>query len=92
MVWWARPGEVIIRGRLPAVAIVSAAGVVGLARTVDRLVPDHARVAVTMTVRRPTVARECVRIEMQGLKGVLASETRPAGTGVSRPEAAVGSD
>jgi hypothetical protein len=25
MVWWARPGEVIIRGRLPAVAIVSAA-------------------------------------------------------------------
>jgi hypothetical protein len=32
------------------------------------------------------------RIEMQGLKGVLASETRPAGTGVSRPEAAVGSD
>src|SRR5450759_5416815 len=64
-------------------------GVVGLARTVDRLVPDHARLAVTMTVRRPTVARECVRIEIQGLKGVLASETRPAGTGVSRPEAAV---
>jgi len=63
--------------------------VVGLARTVDRLVPDHARLAVTMTVRRPTVARECVRIEMQGLKGVLASEAMLAGPGVSRPEAAV---
>jgi hypothetical protein len=47
---------------------------------------DHP--TISQTPRSPRMM--CSASKMPGLKGVLASEARPAGTDVSRPEAAVG--
>jgi hypothetical protein len=50
------------------------------------------------TLPRPTISHAALarndlfRVEMQDIKGVQPSEVRPAGTGLSRPEAAVESD